>query len=113
MLNESVITTTLNHIPPTNARPQSTKKKAKAKGKEKASTSTVKEELSWSQLQDSKDPCDYSFDLHNPKILKNWKQQLWENEHKLQNLPWWKQAEIPSDSDNSDILRRVANLGTP
>ncbi|KAL2466204.1 hypothetical protein Adt_42055 [Abeliophyllum distichum] len=111
MLNENIFTTILNPVPPMSTSPQSTKKKSI--GKAKASVSPYKEEPSQSQFQDSKNQWSYYFDPYDPKNLEKLEQQFEEDKHKMKNMSWWKQARLPSDSDNLDELAMMTNLDNP
>ncbi|KAL2499511.1 RNA-directed DNA polymerase [Abeliophyllum distichum] len=54
-----------------------------------------------------------NFDPDDPDNLEKLEEQLWEDQHKLENMPWWKQQGLPSDSDDSDSPALAANFGTP
>ncbi|KAL2491170.1 hypothetical protein Adt_26798 [Abeliophyllum distichum] len=57
-------------------------------------------------------PNPHDFDAVNPYDLEKLEEQFWEEQLKIENIPWWKQG-LPSDSDDSDSPVLAANLGTP
>ncbi|KAL2519014.1 putative reverse transcriptase domain [Abeliophyllum distichum] len=66
-----------------------------------------------SQVPEPSEPGPVQPDPSNPDNIEIILDQMWEEERKVENLPWWKQQGLPSDSDDSDSPAHAANLGTP
>ncbi|KAL2497239.1 hypothetical protein Adt_22789 [Abeliophyllum distichum] len=61
-----------------------------------------------SQVPEPSEPGPVQPDPSNPDNIEIILDQMWEEERKVENLPWWKQQGLPSDSP-----AHAANLGTP